>query len=101
MRMLVFFDLPVETAQDRRNYRVFRRLLIKNGFIMLQKSVYCKLATSPSVETAVRNILRTNKPPKGFIQLLTVTEKQFARMEYVLGEFTSEIISCEDGVIVL
>lgn len=101
MRMLVFFDLPVETAQDRRNYRAFRQMLIKNGFIMLQKSVYCKLMTSPAVESSVRNLLRENKPPRGFVQLLSVTEKQFSRMEYVLGEYVSEVISSGDGVIVL
>ena len=40
MRMLVFFDLPTETAEDRRNYNRFRKYLIKNGFIMMQESVY-------------------------------------------------------------
>ncbi len=48
MRMLVFFDLPTLTKEDKRNYRQFRKLLIKNGFIMLQESVYCKMMTSPS-----------------------------------------------------
>ena len=32
MRMLVFFDLPTLTNEDKRNYRQFRKLLIKNGF---------------------------------------------------------------------
>ena len=50
MRMLVFFDLPTMTAEDKKNYRHFRTLLIKNGFIMLQESVYCKMMTSPPVE---------------------------------------------------
>ena len=44
MRVLVFFDLPVLTAKERREYRRFRNELLKNGFIMLQESVYCKLA---------------------------------------------------------
>ena len=51
MRILVFFDLPTLTNEDRRNYGMFRKALIKNGFIMLQESVYCKMMTSPSVET--------------------------------------------------
>ena len=33
MRILVFFDLPVTTAEDRRVYQSFRKYLIKNGFI--------------------------------------------------------------------
>ena len=44
MRVLVMFDLPTETSIQRRNYRKFRKSLIKNGFIMMQESVYIKLA---------------------------------------------------------
>ena len=42
MRMLVMFDLPTETGEDRRNYRKFRKGLLENGFYMLQESVYCR-----------------------------------------------------------
>ena len=44
MRIIVMFDLPVTTASDRREYTRFRKYLIKNGFLMMQESVYCKLA---------------------------------------------------------
>ena len=37
MRMLVFFDLPTITGEEKRHYRQFRKLLIKNGFVMLQE----------------------------------------------------------------
>lgn len=67
MRMLVFFDLPTFTNEDKRNYRQFRKLLMKNGFIMLQESVYCKMMTSPSMESSVKNMINKNKPPKGLI----------------------------------
>ena len=43
MRVLVLFDLPVETAADRRAYTQFRKFLIRNGFIMMQESVYSKI----------------------------------------------------------
>ena len=101
MRMLVFFDLPVATSEDRRNYRLFRKALIKNGFIMMQESVYCKLLTTPSVENSAKNMIRKNRPPKGIVQMLTVTEKQFAKMEYVTGEHKSDIIDSEERVVVL
>ena len=42
MRMMVLFDLPVLTEKQRRDYREFRKYLIKSGFFMLQESVYCK-----------------------------------------------------------
>ena len=43
MRLIVFFDLPTQTDKDLIEYRKFRNFLIKNGFIMMQKSVYSKL----------------------------------------------------------
>ena len=44
MRVLVLFDLPVLTGDQRREYARFRKFLLKSGFLMLQESVYCKLA---------------------------------------------------------
>ncbi|WP_459592815.1 CRISPR-associated endonuclease Cas2 [Enterococcus cecorum] len=48
MRILVFFDLPVLSLEQRRDYRSFRKFLIKDGFIMLQESVYCKMVNYTS-----------------------------------------------------
>ena len=101
MRMLVFFDLPTETAEDRRNYRKFRKLLVDNGFIMMQESVYCKLLLNATGEAAVLDVIRRQKPPKGLVQLLTVTEKQFSRMEYLVGEFHSEVLSSDERMVII
>ena len=43
MRTIVFFDLPNIYAKDRRNYNLFRKFLLNEGFLMLQESVYSKL----------------------------------------------------------
>lgn len=101
MRIIVFFDLTTETGEDRRNYRKFRKALVNNGFIMLQESVYCRMISSPSVETSVKKMIKDNKPPKGLVQFLSVTEKQFAKMEYVVGEHSSEVIDNSDKVVIL
>ncbi len=101
MRMLVFFDLPTETAEDRRNYNRFRKYLIKNGFIMMQESVYCKLLMNATAEQNAAEQLRKNRPSKGIVQLLTITEKQFSKIEYLTGEFHSEVISTDERMIVL
>lgn len=50
MRVLVFFDLPVQTSEDMKNYRLFRKTLLKNGFFMMQESVYCRMVLNQSVE---------------------------------------------------
>lgn len=101
MRVIVFFDLPTVTMEDRRNYRLFRKCLIKSGFIMMQESVYCKMITSPSVEKSVNTMLIKNKPPQGTVQSLVVTENQFSKMKYVTGEWKSDVIDSDDRVVVL
>ena len=101
MRMLVFFDLPVETAQDRREYTHFRKYLIKNGFMMIQESVYCKLALNQTVIGALLENVRKHKPPSGLVQVLVVTEKQYARMEYIVGCYDGDIISSDERFIEL
>ena len=53
MRILVFFDLPTLTAANKKDYTQFRKYLIKNGFIMIQESVYTKLALNQTVSDAV------------------------------------------------
>ena len=101
MRMLVFFDLPVETLEERRAYRQFRKALLKNGFIMLQESVYCKLLTTPTVEKSMKNMLQKVKPEKGLVQSLIVTEKQFSKMEYIVGASSNDVIDSQERLIVL
>ena len=101
MRTIVMFDLPVETVEDKRNYRKFRLLLIKNGFIMIQESVYTRMLLTPSSERTVIELIRKNKPPKGLVQLLTVTEKQFSKMIFIVGESNSDIIDSDERLIIL
>lgn len=101
MRMIVFFDLPTETAEDRRTYHQFRKMLIRNGFIMMQESVYCKLLlNSSAVELEAENI-RKKRPEKGIVQLMTITEKQFSEIEYITGKFYSEVISTDERTVIL
>lgn len=101
MRMIIFFDLPTETAEDRRAYRRFRNGLIKNGFIMMQESVYCKLLLNSTADRTVREAIRKLRPPSGLVQIMTVTEKQFSKIEYLTGEFNSDIISTDERTVVL
>nr|WP_304425442.1 CRISPR-associated endonuclease Cas2 [Faecalibaculum rodentium] len=79
------FDLPVLTSRNRRDYSMFRKFLIKSGFMMMQESVYCKLTTNQSSAETVLKMVRANKPPEGLIQTLIITEKQFSKMDFILG----------------
>lgn len=87
------FDLPVETDADRRNYRKFRTFLIKNGYIMLQQSVYTRLAVNSSVAEQYKSKIRKILPPDGLVQMVTLTEKQFQEMETLVG--VKESVYCD------
>lgn len=101
MRMLVFFDLPTQTAVEKKKYTKFRKLLISNGFLMMQESVYCKLLLNATAENTMLEILRKEKPEKGNVFVLTITEKQFSQIEYITGEFFSEVISTDDRMVII
>lgn len=101
MRVLVFFDLPTETVGDRRNYRKFRSFLIKNGFIMLQESVYAKLALNSTRVEQIISEVKVARPANGMVQILTVTEKQFSKMEYISGRVETDIVNSDDRLLII
>lgn len=86
MRILVFFDLPTTTAKAKRDYVQFRRFLLKDGYDMLQWSVYGRIVNgSDGLETHFSR-LQANLPPAGSVRCLVVSEKQFARMRLLVGK---------------
>ena len=101
MRIMVLFDLPVLTEKQRRDYREFRKYLLKAGFFMMQESVYCKLVQNAGVADVVQESIRKNKPGEGLVQILRVTEKQFAKMEYVVGENKSLVLDTDERLGIL
>ncbi|WP_438588710.1 CRISPR-associated endonuclease Cas2 [Dubosiella newyorkensis] len=101
MRILVMFDLPTLTAKDRRNYNSFRRSLIQSGFMMMQESIYCKLTPNQQAADLVIANLRKIKPPAGLVQILTITEKQYSKIEFLVGERTNEIIDSDEQLVIL
>lgn len=101
MRIIVFFDLPTETASDKSEYRSFRKLLIKNGFIMLQESVYSRIVLNPSIQRGVMETLRKNRPSNGLVQALTITERQFASMEFLVGEHKTDVVDTDERMVIL
>lgn len=102
MRLVVFFDLPVETAAQRKEYRLFRKFLIKDGYLMVQESVYAKLATNDGTADSALLRMKKHRPTDGLVQVLKVTEKQFATMIYITGkrEAYDEIDTMEELVVI-
>lgn len=101
MRTIVFFDLPNITARDRRNYLTFRKFLLNDGFIMLQESVYSKLILNTEQAKLLIERIKKSAPKRGIIQTLTITEKQYAQIEYIIGFSNTKIINNEDKLVIL
>lgn len=88
MRLLVFFDLPVITKREKREYRRFRMFLLNEGYDMLQFSVYSRICNGHEAADKHLARLKRNLPPQGSIRALIVTEKQYSKMQLLLGEPT-------------
>lgn len=101
MRVIVFFDLPITTEKNKRDYRTFRKFLIKSGFFMMQESVYCKLVQNSTVADGLVDSIRKNKPPIGLVQVLRVTEKQYSKMEFIVGKNNTGVLDTDERLVVL
>lgn len=81
MWVLVFYDLPTETAKERKAAARFRKDIMSDGFTMFQFSIYVR--NCPSVENANVHIRRvkTFLPSTGHVGILCITDKQFGEIQ--------------------
>ena len=101
MRLMVFFDSPTETSENRRNYRRFRKNLISNGFFMLQESVYCRMVINEAMAKSVVARIESFKPPQGMVCAMIITEKQFAGISFIVGDMKSDVVTTEQSLVIL
>ena len=88
MRILVFFDLPVKEKEERRAATQFRNFLLKDGYHMIQYSVYARVCNGTDAVAKHRARLRAAIPDNGSIRMLVITEKQYESIEILLGKHT-------------
>ncbi|MFX0561210.1 CRISPR-associated endonuclease Cas2 [Tepidibacillus infernus] len=101
MRLLLFFDLPMNTKEERRIYTKFRKHLINNGFTMLQFSVYAKIFPNRTSLFQYIPGLKRSVPSKGSIRIMAVTEKQYEKMLILVGGKTiQEEMITEDPMVI-
>lgn len=101
MRLMVFFDLPTKTSENRRNYRRFRKDLISNGFFMLQESVYCRMVINEAMAKSVVARIEGFKPPQGMVCAMIITEKQFAGISFIVGDLKSDVITTDKSLVII
>ncbi|MFB1050140.1 CRISPR-associated endonuclease Cas2 [Paraliobacillus sp. JSM ZJ581] len=80
------FDLPVETKKQRRTYTKFRKELIRQGFLMMQYSIYIKSCLNKESAQGTINVVKKFLPKDGHVRSIIITEKQFEKMIVLVGE---------------
>jgi len=86
MWLLAMFDLPTDTKKARKAYTRFRKALIKDGFTMMQYSVYIRHCASEENAQVHDGRVVSFLPPDGEVRLLQVTDKQYERMRVFWGK---------------
>ena len=85
MWLFVCFDLPVLTKTPRREAARFRKNLLKDGFSMMQYSVYVRpCATNETMNVHLERI-KGLVPPEGMVSVLRITDRQFAETQTICG----------------
>jgi len=90
MWIMVLFDLPTESKNDRKSYAEFRKKMLKDGFSMFQFSAYLRHCASRENAEVHLNRVQKNLPPKGHVGILTITDKQFGMMQIFYGKEEKE-----------
>ena len=86
MRILVFFDLPVTTKTERRVATQFRNFLLKDGYHMVQFSVYSRVCNCRDAVQKHKERIYKNVPDNGSVRLMVITEKQYEAVEILVGK---------------
>ena len=101
MRLMVMFDTPMDTSEQRRAYRHFHKALIKEGFLMMQYSVYVRVCPNKKSTEFIEKRLKPFTPPGSKVQTLTVTEKQYQAMHFMAGEPSNDVLNSAERTIVI
>lgn len=101
MRTILFFDLPSITKTELREYRRFVKFIKSKGFVMMQESVYTKLSLNETVVNSLIKEVKSKLPKDGVVSVLTITEKQFASIEHLIGEVNVDVVVSEEKIIKL
>ena len=86
MWLFAMFDLPMDKPELRLEYARFRRGLLKQGFTMLQYSVHAHYAASEESDETLRKKVQAALPPHGQVRLISLTDRQFEKMEVYVGK---------------
>ncbi len=75
--LLVSFDLPVGTKEQRKRASGFREFLKDDGFLMIQWSVYARSCVSFARQETHLDHVKKNLPPEGSVRAWFLTRVQW------------------------
>lgn len=83
MWMMVMFDLPTDTSEQRREASKFRNFLLDIGFSMTQYSVYTQFVGTWDSSKKYIGLVREAVPDWGDVNILFFTDKQFENIIHI------------------
>ncbi|WP_419176460.1 CRISPR-associated endonuclease Cas2 [Desulfosediminicola sp.] len=93
MWIVVMFDLPTTSKEERSQYSRFRKGLLANGYLMMQYSIYIRHCSSDENATVHINRVKHNLPPDGEVRIIKITDKQFGKIEVFFGKKRKKVES--------
>lgn len=101
MWLMVMFDLPTMSSEERSDYRQFHDFLLTEGFVRLQYSVYARHCASDENATVHSQRVREALPPEGEVRLMSLTDKQFSRMQVYFGHLRRKVEKAPEQILLL
>ena len=93
MWLFVFFDLPTTTKKERKSAAQFRKMLEKDGFTMMQFSVYIRHCPSKENRDVHIKRVRSAVPEVGMVSILSVTDKQYGSIINMWGQKQANVVN--------
>lgn len=83
--IVVMFDLPVMTDQERKQASRFRKDLLDEGYLMIQFSIYARpCVTYEEMDTHINRVQKT-VPEAGNVRLMFITDQQWGKSVTIIG----------------
>ena len=89
--LLVAFDLPVKSREQRKRAIGFRQFLLDDGFLMVQFSVYARSCVSFARQETHLDRVKKSLPPEGSVRAWFVTRAQWERSYVIHGSPAVEV----------
>ncbi|MFT9049853.1 CRISPR-associated endonuclease Cas2 [Liquorilactobacillus nagelii] len=92
MVLLLCFDLPRNTAKQRKQAAKYRKKLVELGFLMKQYSLYEREIRRYSTKDKLVEILQSELPDSGAITLYLLPDEINDSQVTILGEMARKTI---------